>query len=218
MSWATLTGMMRAFFRATLVLVLLAGVGYLTYLKLRPVPVASAAAQQKPHPGIPRDAVAPAPVAQPAAPISTNTAAIQQPRDREKLDQEIISRAKAAKLSDLTKGMSDQPFGAWIENNFSGKAKISWETNDCGENDGGGHQDELPVCAEVDLNFPTGEQIGISVAVGSVKVATETYTFDGTGLFNSFFTRDNKNYCSASLDRLAQWANGTQDPPCTPPQ
>ena len=210
---------MRTLFRTTLVIVLLAGVGYLTYLKLRPVPVASAAPQQKPHPGVPRNALEPAPAAQPAAPISTDAAPIQQPSDREKLDQEIIARAKAAKLSDLTKGMSDQQFGAWIENNFSQKAKISWEVNDCGENDGSGHQEELPVCAEVDLNFPKGEQIGISVAVASVKVATGKHTFGEAGLFSLFFSNDKKNYCFTSLNRLAQWANGTlQEPPCTPAQ
>ena len=66
---------------------------------------------------------------------------------------QIIARAKAANVSELEKGMPEQPFGDWLESNFAGKAKISWEVNDCGENDGSGHQDELPVCAEADLNF-----------------------------------------------------------------
>ena len=115
--------------------------------------------------------------------------------------------------------MPDQAFGDWLLHNFSAKANVSWEANDCGENDGSGHQEELPVCAETDLNFPNGELIGISIAVASVQMKTEVHTFGPAGLFTTFFTPDNKKFCSPSLGRLAQWANGTlQEPPCTPGQ
>ena len=204
-------------FRITLAIVLLSSLAYVGYAKTRPAASASTAPQQKPQLSIARTPVQPTPVVQPVASTSTDTAPTQQSDDREKLDQEIIARAKAANVSELEKGMPEQPFGDWLESNFAGKAKISWEVNDCGENDGSGHQDELPVCAEADLNFPKGEQIGISVAVASVKVGTGIHTFGPAGLFNSFFTNDNKKFCSTSLDRLAQWARGSLlEPPCTP--
>jgi len=209
--------------RITLCVVLLAGAGYLAYVKTRsvavPMPVALEQNQQPQKSPPHLSAASTTPLVERVSTPPPNAASPETPVDREKLDQEIIARAKAAKLSDLEKGMPDEVFGDWLLKNFSGKAKISWEANDCGENDGSGHQEELPVCAETDLNFPNGELIGISIAVASVQMKTEVHTFGPAGLFTTFFTPDNKKFCSPSLGRLAQWANGTlQEPPCTPGQ
>ena len=208
--------------RITLCVVLLAGAGYLAYVKTRsvaaPMPVAIKQNQQ-PQKSSPHPAASTNPLGERVSAPPPNAASPETSVNREKLDQEIIARAKAVKLSDLEKAMPDEPFGDWLLNNFSAKAKIRWEVNDCGENDGSGHQEELPVCAEADLNFLNGDLIGISIAVASVQMKTEVHTFSSASLFSSFFTRDNKKFCSPSLERLAQWANGTlQEPPCTPGQ
>lgn len=207
--------------RITLIVRLLAGAGYLAYVKTRSaaVPMRVALDQYQYH----QEEISPsAPAVQakslvdPTAAPTPTTASTQETVVRNKLDQEIIARAKAAKLSALQKGMPEQAFGDWVESNFAGKAKITWEINDCGENDGSGHQEELPVCAEADLNFPSGKLISVSVAVASVRVGTGVHTFGPAGLFNAFFTNDNKKFCSPSLDGIAEWAKGNrQESPCT---
>ena len=204
--------------RIALMLVALSAAAYLAYLKTRPGVGVSATPQPNYQTSMVRDHLPPpAPAVHTVSSSATNTSEIEPSRDREKLNEQIIAKAMAAKLSDLAKGMPEETFGDWLKNNFAGKAKVSWEVNDCGENDGSGHQEELPVCAEADLNFPNGELIGISIAVASVQMKTEVHTFGPAGLFSSFFTSDNKKFCSPSLDRIGQWANGNlQGPPCTP--
>ena len=215
MNWVT---------RITLTIVLLSGAAYLAYVKTRSTAVTPAVPSQQPQ-SQQQQKVSPTPVAVPAkplvealAPASANTVATPEPIDREKLDQEIIARAKAAKLSDLNKGMSEQPFGDWLQENFSTKAKISWEVNDCGENDNSKHQDTVPVCAEADISFPASEQIGIQVAVASQTLKTEAPpSFGPPGLFYIYFVDNNKKVCSPSLDGIAKWAKDTsQEPPCKP--
>lgn len=125
-------------FRITLIAILLTPLAYLGYVQTRPGAVPGTAPQQKPSPSTPRNPVPLAPVVQPVAVTSTNTAPAQF---NDKFDQDIIARAKAAKVSDLQPGMPNQRFGDWIQETFSNKATISWEVNDCGENDGSGHQD-----------------------------------------------------------------------------
>lgn len=217
---ATLSGKARmTWFRITIIVFLLGSLAYFGYVKTRPAPVPSAAPQQKPSPSTLRNPVPSTAVIQTVAAGSTNTAPAQQLNDPEKLDQEIISRAKAAKLSDLQPGMPEQQFGDWIQETFSNKATISWEVNDCGENDGSGHQEQVPVCAQVNLDFPAGEHGQVWILVGSDHVQTGTpTTLEGPpGLFISLFIDQQKKLCSSTLDRLAQWANGSrQDPPCKP--
>jgi len=206
-------------FRITLILVLLGSLAYFGYVKTRPVAGPSAAPLQKPSPSTPRNPVPPAPAIQPIAAQPTETMPTRKQDDPEKLDQEIIARAKAAKLSGLQQGMPDQQFGEWIQETFSNKATISWEVNDCGENDGSGHQEEVPICAQVNLDFPAGEHGQIWILVGSEHVRSHApTTLDGPpGLFISLFIDQQKKLCGSTLDRLAQWANGSrQDPPCKP--
>jgi hypothetical protein len=80
------------------------------------------------------------------------------------VNAEIIRRAKAVSASGIDPLLPDQPLGNWLNSTLG---QISWETNDCGKQNGAGPQDRVPVCANAETRLPDGLQLSIWIAVGS---------------------------------------------------
>jgi hypothetical protein len=94
----------------------------------------------------------------------------RSPEQIEADEQEIIHIAQTVRASSLEPGLPDKPFGEWLNSNLGQVDRIQWEANDCGENDGSGRQESVPVCAAAEITLADGWQLSVWIAVGSQQL------------------------------------------------
>ncbi len=59
------------------------------------------------------------------------------------------------------------PFVDWLKSTVGPNTSIIWETNDCGEQDGSGNQESVPVCVDAEAMLGNELRLSIWIAVGS---------------------------------------------------
>jgi hypothetical protein len=94
----------------------------------------------------------------------------RSPEQIEADEQEIIHIAQTAGTSRLEPGLPDKPFGDWLNSVVGRVDKIQWEANDCGENDGSGTQESVPICAAAEIKLADSWQLSVWIAVGSQQL------------------------------------------------
>jgi hypothetical protein len=87
------------------------------------------------------------------------------------LDERAIRFAKTIPVSRLEAGMPRQPFAAWFQKLVGPLAKVTWETNDCGEQTGSpaDAQRDFPICAEAGTALADGRKVIVQIAVGTFQ-------------------------------------------------
>jgi hypothetical protein len=86
---------------------------------------------------------------------------------RSSTEAEIIRRARRASAAQMERGLPDEPLEDWLKRSLGPGVAVEWEINDCGEFDGSGQQESVPVCADAEAKFADGRTISIWIAVGS---------------------------------------------------
>lgn len=84
------------------------------------------------------------------------------------LDARVIAAAKRADVNTLDKQLPHAPFEVWLQRQVGSTARVAWESNDCGEQDGATKRD-LPLCGEGMVNLPAGGKVGLQLVVGSLR-------------------------------------------------
>ncbi len=107
-----------------------------------------------------------------AAPPSPSTAQSDFPVDE--VEAEVIRHAKTLPASKLDARLPNEPFETWLKTTLGPDAKLTWESNDCGEFDGSGHQSSVPVCADARAEFTDGRRVSLWIAVGSQALDNAT--------------------------------------------
>src|SRR5690242_5134678 len=94
--------------------------------------------------------------------------AIAVPQDSN-FDSAAIQKASNALVSQLDPKLPQMKFGDWLKREAGPQAKISWETNDCGEQTGdpATNPKDIPVCAEATAKMLDGRAIVVRLAVGT---------------------------------------------------
>ena len=87
------------------------------------------------------------------------------------LDERAIQFAKTVPVSRLEAGMPSQPFAAWFQKLVGPETRVTWETNDCGEQTGSpaDAQRAFPICAEVGAALANGRKVSVQIAVGTFQ-------------------------------------------------
>ncbi|HVJ06405.1 MAG TPA: hypothetical protein VM578_12090 [Candidatus Saccharimonadales bacterium] len=83
------------------------------------------------------------------------------------IDAESIRRVQFAPASEIEHGLPDMPFVDWLKSTVRPNTSIIWETNDCGEQDGSGNQESVPVCVDAEAMLGNELRLSIWIAVGS---------------------------------------------------
>lgn len=83
----------------------------------------------------------------------------------------MVNYARRIKASTLDSGLPRTTIEAWFRSVVGPKAKISWESNDCGEQTGGPESAkiDIPMCAQVEAKLEDGREVGIFIAVGTAS-------------------------------------------------
>jgi hypothetical protein len=50
-----------------------------------------------------------------------------------------------------------------------GEARIGWESNDCGEQDGFTARADIPLCGEASATLPDGRKLTVMIGVGTLR-------------------------------------------------
>jgi hypothetical protein len=105
-------------------------------------------------------------------------------------DQPAIRHARQALAQDIDPTLPRNSFDDWLRALVGPAARVTWETNDCGEQTGNPALDrgrDFPVCAEVRADLSANRTLRISLIVGTVakgvsgKPGFFSATFDGPG-------------------------------------
>lgn len=84
-------------------------------------------------------------------------------------DARAIAAVKRTNVQDIDPTVKNrQPLEAWLTS-LTGRSKLAWEVNDCGEATGSAADvgRDLPVCVEARAPVSRNRQIVVSVAVGT---------------------------------------------------
>ncbi len=86
-------------------------------------------------------------------------------------EKRVINYARRIRASTLDSSLPRTTIEAWFRSVVGRKAKISWETNDCGEQTGapGAAKIDAPMCAQVRAKLEGNREVGISIAVGTFR-------------------------------------------------
>ena len=84
------------------------------------------------------------------------------------LEQRAIAAAKRVDVSRLDVKLPRMRFDAWLQKQI-GSARITWESNDCGEQDGFTQRADIPVCGEASATLPDGRKLTVMIGVGTLK-------------------------------------------------
>lgn len=87
-------------------------------------------------------------------------------------ESRIISHGKGIRVSKLDNRLPRQRFDWWLQRMVGPKAKLHWETNDCGEQTGAAGADtsrDIPTCVEVETRLSSGSRLVVTIVVGSVQ-------------------------------------------------
>src|SRR3989442_1000703 len=87
-------------------------------------------------------------------------------------DRRIISFARSLDVARLDHRLPHQSFDKWLRSVVGADARIEWDVDDCGEQDGNPSNPtnrNPPLCANARTKMADGEEMGIAIAVGSHK-------------------------------------------------
>ncbi len=87
----------------------------------------------------------------------------------DELDRRVIAAAKKVDVNTLEKQLPHAPFDEWLQKQVGATARIEWESNDCGEQDGVNRAEDFPLCGEATVKLPAGGKLGVQLAVGSLR-------------------------------------------------
>ena len=87
----------------------------------------------------------------------------------EKRDAKAIPMVKNLKVSRLDKRLQPVGFLRWFGNVVGKSQRIEWELNDCGEQDGSGHQKDFPICVQAFAHTVDRIEVTVMVVVGTHK-------------------------------------------------
>ena len=87
-------------------------------------------------------------------------------------EAEVIAYTKNT-VSKLDSQLPKQALETWLKS-LAGKRKISWEVNDCGESDGSGTQEDVPLCGAFTVHISSAQAFSAYIAVGTVQTGINT--------------------------------------------
>ena len=87
----------------------------------------------------------------------------------EKRDAKAIPMVKNLKVSRLDKRLRPASFSRWFGNVVGKSQRIEWQVNDCGEQDGSGHQKDFPICVQALAHTVDRIEVTVMVVVGTHK-------------------------------------------------
>jgi hypothetical protein len=124
-------------------------------------------------------------------------------------EAEIIRRGREASAAKMEPGLPDEPIGDWLKKSLGPAVAVEWETNDCGELDGSGQQESVPVCADAEARFPDGRTISIWIVVGSQELqGTDTAPhFSGDPELSWAFVSSGRAGCNIHLAEIPGLTN-----------
>ena len=91
-------------------------------------------------------------------------AAEEVQKHRSAQDEETVKRGKAVPASTLDASLPHQALGDWIAQTAGASARVRWEANHCDQER---TQDELPVCAQANVEFSEGTKFQALLLMGS---------------------------------------------------
>lgn len=138
--------------------------------------------------------------------FQTANPAMEQERSASMRDdfQEILLRAQQLPAKVLEPNLPGVSLRSWLEPALGPGAKIEWEVNDCGEQDGTRHE-SIPLCAAAEIKLPEDEDISVYIlmATESDDERVESISAPGVWLAN---VRLNNAACSIKLAEIPQIA------------
>ena len=85
-------------------------------------------------------------------------------------ETQVVNYARRIKASTLDSSLPRTSIEEWFRSVVGPKAKISWETNDCGEQTGAPEPAKTdPMCAQVEAKLEDGREVGIFIGVGTFR-------------------------------------------------
>jgi hypothetical protein len=84
------------------------------------------------------------------------------------LDRRVIAAAKQVYVDRLDVQLPHIRFEAWLQKQI-GEARIAWESNDCGEQDGFTARADIPLCGEASATLPDGRKLTVMIGVGTSR-------------------------------------------------
>ena len=84
------------------------------------------------------------------------------------IEQRVIAAAKQAYVDKLDVQLPHMRFEAWLQNQI-GTARIAWESNDCGEQDGFTARADFPLCGEASATLADGRKLTVQITVGTFR-------------------------------------------------
>ena len=91
------------------------------------------------------------------------------PRPSEK---ETIDMVRTSLVRSIDRTLPDETLEAWLRGLFGSAARMSWETNDCGEQSGNPQLDrgrDFPMCVDVAVTLDDRRVLHLLFAVGTLK-------------------------------------------------
>jgi len=84
-------------------------------------------------------------------------------------DAAAIGKIKRISVAKLDPKLRPKPLLRWLQGIVGRSRQITWEVNDCGEQDGSGRQRDFPICVAADTKLADGTEVSILVVVGSYR-------------------------------------------------
>ena len=81
---------------------------------------------------------------------------------------QVITYTQQILVSKLDPHLSKTPLIVWLKN-FVSEKEIRWEVNDCGETDGSGKQENVPMCGVFIVPLSEGRTFWAYISVGSMN-------------------------------------------------
>ena len=84
------------------------------------------------------------------------------------LDQRVIAASKQVYVDKLDVQLPHTRFDAWLQKQI-GSARIEWESNDCGEQDGFTQRADIPLCGQATATLSDGRKLTVMIGVGTLR-------------------------------------------------
>ena len=84
-------------------------------------------------------------------------------------NSEWINRMKSLNAHTLYSTLPEMTYEKWFSHFVGDNREVSWDVNDCGEQDGSGNQDDFPVCVEASSELENNKKLFISTVLGTHK-------------------------------------------------
>jgi hypothetical protein len=96
------------------------------------------------------------------------SAVLSSAQSARNLDRRVIAAAKQAYVDKLDIQLPHMRFDAWLQMQI-GTARIAWESNDCGEQDGFTARADIPLCGEASATLADGRKLTVMIGVGTSR-------------------------------------------------